>query len=702
MGEVYLATDPLLNRNVAIKVLPASTNADDEAQRRMLREARMVATIDHPNVCTIYEIGADDDRPYIVMQYIQGETLSERMRRGRLELKETVDIARQITSALAEAHSRGIVHRDIKPGNIMITSAGIVKVLDFGLAKSFGEEAGETEMVSREGMVAGTTAYMSPEQLHAEPLDGRSDIFSLGVVLYEIASGARPFDRPTVAATITAILTEDPPPLDGPLQPVIARALAKPLSRRFPTAAALHAALTLVGEGRPRKQSPRRRRLASPRSIAILPFVSRSHDESFQYIEEGLRDRIIARLSHVPELRVIRYRGEVTEQLGVQAAVSGTISVSESSLALQLEMKDAQNTTVWRRSFEKGGRDIETLAAEVATHIAGSEKRRPKKESDVDPAAEKLYLRGRFHWNKRHPEAMRQAIACFQEAVERDPMYANAYAGLADTYLMLGFLQALPPRTVIPKAKASALRAIELDPTLAEPHASVGYMAGIFDWQWEAAAAELLEAMTLNPNYAWAPHWYGLLAAARSLEEAMEYVTRARDLDPLSPIITTAVGIPLHMHRRYREAVHMYSQVVESEAAFAPAYYYLGMSYEQLGEYEEAIKNLSRAADIGGRGALFVGALGHCYGASGRHDLAKQLLQELEERSKDRYVSPYNAMLIHLGLGDIEAALIWLDRALEERTGWLWMTPVEPRFDTLRSDPRFQQMVARYGLRSEP
>ncbi|MGZ8811406.1 MAG: serine/threonine-protein kinase, partial [Thermoanaerobaculia bacterium] len=325
MGEVYLATDTRLNRNVAIKVLPASSAADDEAQRRMLREARMVATIDHPNVCTIYDIGEDAQRPYIVMQYIQGETLSERMRRGRLDLAETIGIARQITLALAEAHSRGVVHRDIKPGNIMISSAGVVKVLDFGLAKSFAQESSATElMISTPGLIAGTTSYMSPEQLRAEALDGRSDIFSLGVVLYEIASGARPFDRPTVAATITAILTEDPPPLDTPLQPVIARALAKLLPRRFPSAAALHEALTALAEGR-RPIASRKQKKSKIESIAVLPLVSESVDASLDYVEEGLLDRIVARLSHVPKLKVIRYRGEVPSQLGVQAVISGRV-----------------------------------------------------------------------------------------------------------------------------------------------------------------------------------------------------------------------------------------------------------------------------------------------------------------------------------------------------------------------------------------
>jgi tetratricopeptide (TPR) repeat protein len=260
---------------------------------------------------------------------------------------------------------------------------------------------------------------------------------------------------------------------------------------------------------------------------------------------------------------------------------------------------------------------------------APRKRRQVKPKLKRDPEAEKVYLRGRVHWNKRHPDAMRQAIACFQEAVERDPLYANAYAGLADAYVLLGFLQALPPSDIVPKAKASALRAIELDPDLAEPHASLGYVAGMFEWDWPTADRELNEAMRINPNYPWAPHWYGLLLVPRvPLEESMKYVRRAQKLDPLSPIINTAVGIPLHFHRQYEDAVRVYSNVRDSEPSFAPVHYYLAMSYEQMGNFGEATRNLERACEIAGRGAVFVGALGHCYGRSGRHDDARALLRD--------------------------------------------------------------------------
>jgi tetratricopeptide (TPR) repeat protein len=590
MGEVYLGTDTRLNRRVAIKVLPPERDEDDDAQHRLLREARIVASIDHPNVCTIYEVGRDGDCSYIVMQYVEGMTLLERMRSGRIPLAETLDIASQITAALDEAHRHGIVHSDIKPGNVMIGPIGVVKVLDFGVAKrrATANDASRTT-VATVAIAAGTVPYMSPEQLRSETLDGRSDLFSLGVMLYEIVTGMRPFDRATGTATIAAILSDEPAPVDSPLASVIARALEKTTARRYPSAAVMQDALHAVRDGVTSASSP---------------------------------------------------------------------------------MKDARPQHVASRT--------------------------------VDAEAEKLYLRGRAHWNKRHPAEIRQAIACFQQAVEREPFYANAYAGLADAYVMLGFLQALPPRDVIPKGKAAALRAITLAPDLGEPHACLGYIAGLFDWDWPLASRQLFEAMRLNPVYPWAPHWYGVLTAPRSFDEAVRYLERARDLDPLSPILNLAIGLPYHQHRRYHEAIRIYSGVIESELAFAPAFYYTGLSYEQLGDYAQAIANLRRAVEIGGRSALFVGALGHCLGVSGDRAAAGEVLEELLQRSTDGYVSPYNVMLVHLGLGAHDAALAWLARACDERNGLLWASCVEPRFDALRGEPRFHDMLHRHGLRSAP
>jgi eukaryotic-like serine/threonine-protein kinase len=710
MGEVYLANDKRLNRQVAIKVLP-KTGAGEDAQRRMLREARMVATIDHPNVCTIYEIGERDDRPCIVMQYVQGETLSDRILRASLSLEDAVAIARQVAAALSVAHAAGIVHRDIKPGNIMITPSGLVKVLDFGLAKTYddADESASTEMmISTPGLVAGTIPYMSPEQLRAEPLDGRSDIFSLGTVMYEMVTGHRPFERSTAAATISAIMNDDPPSLpeeSSPLQRVINKALAKPLAKRFVNAEELELAL---------EKLPKRRRKSSRiDSIAVVPLDAKITDESIAYVGEGLNDRIIARLSQIPRLRVIRYRDNAAPKPGSHAVLRGNVTASPSSLRLHLDLSaPGSSNPIWSGDFERSGREIEAVAVEVAEQISNSvrprsatrvtSRRRKSQPLPVDPVAEKLYLRGRVQWNKRHVEGVRQAIASFQEAVETDPTYANAWAGLADAYLMLAFLQALPSREALPKAKAAAQRTIELDPTLAEPHASLGYAASFLEWDAPVARREFEEAMRINPNYSWAPHWYGLfLAPNGTLDESLHYLELARELDPLSPIVTTGLGIPYHLHRRFEEAARIFSGVLESEPRFAPAHFYLGQTLERLGRFETAIEHLETGRAIAGEIATFGGSMIHCYAVSGAREKALSMLAELEQRRKERYVSTYHFMLAHLGLGNLDKAIDAFRAAVDERAPWLYWTPRDPRLDPLRGNPQFDAIAEANGLKGE-
>src|SRR5438132_3680655 len=593
MGEVYLADDKRLARKVAVKVLPADLTRDDEAKRRLLREARSVAALDHPNVCTVYEVDEQDGRLYIVMQYVEGETLADRLSRERMPLNACIDVAMEIASALQEAHSHGVVHRDIKPANVMINVRGQVKVLDFGLAKSAAtiEQSATDLLVSKAGTISGTAPYMSPEQIRGSTVDGRSDIFSLGIVLYEIAAGARPFDRPSAVGTITAILFDPPPPLTReefkPLQAVIETCLAKNPNDRYQTAADLRGELQALREGRATTAEAR----------------------------TGVRE---ARLA-------------------------------------------------------------------------------PKHA--VDPEAEQLVIKGRVQWNKRHPEAVKQGIDLFQQAIERDPAYPDAYAGLADCYLMLAFLQVVPPTDVLSRIKAAATRAIQLEPGLAQPHATLGYAAGLFEWNWPEAARELKEAIRLDSNYPWAPHWYGLLLTGRGeFEEAIAHMQRAKELDSLSPIISVARGIPPHYGRRYKEALTLYHAVIETEAAFAPAHYYIGLTYEQLGEYDQALHHFERSMAISGRISFFFASLVHCTAVSGKHDEARRLQEELHGQRAHRYVSPLNFALVHFGLGEHDEGLRDLELAFTERSAQLYLLAVEPRFDAVRGDPRFRALAEHPGL----
>jgi len=749
MGEVYLASDDKLGRRVAIKILPEAASTDPEARLRMMREARAVAALDHPNVHTIYEVGEHEGRPYLVMQFIEGETLFDRIQQARLSPTECLDIAIQVTSALDEAHSHGIIHRDVKPMNIMITPRGQVKVLDFGLAKftaSDPQQATADQLESQAGIVAGTAPYMSPEQLRGHPLDARSDIFSFGVVLYEMVTGQLPFARPSTLSTVTAILFEEPPPIQEPgfhgFVPIIKRALAKEPSRRYATAGMLLDALNAL-KSRPRSApvradvaiAPTERRavrLHEPRarvktpsrsgridSIAVLPSMSGHFDASLEYLVYGLSEGIVNALAHVRKLRVIapgtaaQYAGtdsdprDAGHELNVAAIVTIRARIAGDVLHADVELVSTSDASVlWSSQYTRPMREIAALAEAIADDIAervrgsGTAPRRPvRKKHVIDAEAEQLHLKGRFQWIKRHPEAVKQAMTLFQQAVERDPTFALPYAGLADCFVMLGFMQALPPRDILPKVKAATKRAIELDPLLADPHATLGYAAGLFDYDIETAQRELEEAMRLNGNYPWAPHWLGILLCSRGqVRRSLELIELSKDLDPLSPIINVGAGIPLHVAQRYDDAVSCYRAVLETDPSLAPGHYYLSMTLEARGDYDDAIRAVERAIEIAGPAPLFLGALAHVHASAGHTEQAKAVIEQLGAIAKQRYVSPYPLAVAHMGAGQIDEALAAIERSLEERNAWMCFVPIDTRFDAIRDDPRYVELLTRYGL----
>ena len=742
MGEVYLADDIRLGRRVAIKILPESVGRDPDAKRRMLREARAVAALDHPNVCTIYEVGDLDARPYIVMQFVEGETLCDRLRDSRLTLTECLEIGTGITAALDEAHSHGVIHRDIKPMNIMLTPRGGVKVLDFGLAKFSDATEGHTEALkSHTGIVTGTAPYMSPEQLRAAPLDARTDIFSLGVVLYEMVTGRRPFERDSTVATITAILFEEPAPIDddgfAPLVPIIKQAMAKDPARRFATSRLLLEALESVRtRTKPRAKRHRTAEIEKTEalstsvvapakarfdSLSVLPFVTGTLDPALEYLVYGLSEGIANSLSHVRKLRVVapgsaaaRYAGgeidaqEIGRELNVGAVVGVKARIEADMLHADVTLVSSNDgSQLWAAKYSRPIREIaalsEGIADDVIEHIrirgASGTRRAVKKKRAIDPEAQQLFLKGRFQWIKRHPEALKQAIACFQNAVELDPQFAMPYVGLADSFVMLGFVQALPPRDILPKVKAAARRAVELDPTLADPHATLGYAAGLFEWEWETAQRELEEAMHLNPNYPWAPHWLGVLMCGRGMtRRAHELIDLSKTLDPLSPIINVGAGIPLHVAGKYDEAVATYREVLETNPTLAPGHYYLGMSLEARGDYEEAIEQINRALEIAGPAGLYLGGLAHVLSTAGRRDEALKIVEQLRALSKQRYISPYCFALAYSGLRQLDEAFASLTEALAEHNAWMWFVPIDHRFDPMREDARFAPLMEKHGL----
>jgi serine/threonine protein kinase/tetratricopeptide (TPR) repeat protein len=800
MGEVYLAEDTKLDRRVAIKLLPPESTADEQAKKRLVREAKAAAKLDHPHICSIYEVGEEDGRSFIVMQYIEGETLASRMRSKSLELGECLGIAAQLADALAEAHSHEIIHRDIKPANIMLTARHQAKVMDFGLAKavrdtSLTESEGVTEsLLTEPGAIIGTVPYMSPEQVRGESLDARSDIFSFGAVLYEMITGHQPFAAESAAMTISAIVTREPAPLarfsrDVPseLERIVSKALRKDREQRYQTARDLLIDLEslrrhLEFEAQlERSKPPELRSTASvvpepitvktitkptahltskigslrsamklrpkgvltsaavlilavtaaayfyfaghPKttinSIAVLPFVNVGADPNTEYLSDGITDSLINSLSQLPRLKVMsrnsvfRYKGQEADaqaagkQLGVRAVLTGRVTQRGDSLSIIAELVDARdNSHLWGEQYNRKLADLLAVQEEIAKEISeklrlkltGEEEKQLIKRYTNNTEAYQLYLKGRFYWNKRTTEGYKKAIEYFEQAIENDPSYALAYDGLADTYTMLGRFGVSPPKEVMAKAKAAAVKALEIDDQLAEAHASLAEVKWKYDWDFQGGEKEIERAIALNPNYAIAHFWNALyLAEVGRHGEAMASIRRAQELDPLSLIISGDTGMILYLARRYDEAIEQCRRTLEMDQNFFRARLWLGRAYEQKGMYEEAIAEFLKARQLDDN-PITLAWIGHAYAASGKRSDALKVLDQLKQLSKQVYVDSYNVAAIHAALEEKDQAFELLEKAYVERSSWLSRLKVDPILDGLRSDPRFMDQMRRIGL----
>ena len=785
MGEVYLADDARLDRKVAIKVLRTEVG-DEQAKERLIREARAVAKLDHANICSIYEIGEDNDRSFIVMQYIEGETLASRIQRKPIELIESLDIIVQVSEALAEAHSRGIIHLDIKPQNIMITAKGQAKVMDFGLAKVIREQAladsqTQTELLLTDpGVLHGTVPYMSPEQLRGEAADARSDIFSFGAMLYEMITGRQPFTAESAAATISAILTSEPPPLaryasnvPEELQRIVRKCLEKDRGRRYQTmsdsgidldncrrehqvaritasqAERLTAAETIatsVSEiTRPRFLSRRAfvywavpalavilaltyvlffRRSAttarSPeiRSLAVLPLKNLSSDQAEEYFADGMTEALITELSRIGALRVISrtsamgYKNtdkrmiQIAQELNVDGVIEGSIMRDGDRVRISVQLiHGPTDNHLWAENYVRELRGIlglqsdvaRAIASQVRVELSAQETARLSEMPKVDPEAHDAYLRGRFYWNEGAREDIERARGYFEQALKKDPRYAPAYAGLADYYSVLPFYTNARPDDVFPRAKEAVAKALELDGSLAEAHGTLAYILTYYDWDWAAAEQEFKQSLALNPNDATQRHRYSryLVSLGRS-EEALKEIERARLLDPLDLVIKANVGVIHYFARQYDQAIEELQNVMRDNPDFATAKWGLALAYEQKGNYQQALPVMEKASTRRSPNAL--ASLGHLCGVMGRKQQAKAILVELRTRAREENISGYQLALVHIGLGETEEALGALQRAYQERSTLLTYLKMDPRFDPLRNDPGFRDLLKRIGL----
>lgn len=733
MGEVYLARDTKLERTVALKVLSPEVAHDNRQMGRFVLEAKAASALSHPNVAHIYEIDEANGVSFIAMEYIEGQALDKMIGGQPLNTSEAVDIAAQVADALDEAHSKKIVHRDIKPSNIVITPRGRVKVLDFGLAKV--DEPWEpssdiaTQVKTNPGVVMGTVPYMSPEQAQGKEVDNRTDIWSLGVVMYQMMTGRLPFASANVHEMFDRINHAQPKAIshyndDVPaeLERIIRKCLEKERRRRYQSAGELLVDLQNLkrdDDAGVSRQTPRRRARRAISSLAVLPLVNVGADPNADYLSDGITESIIDSLSQLPRLRVMarstvfRYKGreadpqEVGRELDVQAVLAGRVQHQSGRLIIKVELVDVSDgSRLWGEQYNRTPSDIFEVQEEIAREISkglrlklsGEQKQRLAKRYTDNAGAYTLYLKGLYQNAKWTGEGWRKAVEYFNRAIEADPSYALAHAGLASSYVKLGLFGAMPQREAYPRAKAAALAALRLDEMLAEAHAALGFVKMIDEWDWPGTEGEYKRAIELNSNYADVHKLYGyhLIHMCR-FDEAIQQMQRAVELDPLSLEFMTSLGDAYYYARNYEQAADQLWKAIEMESSYGEAHLFLARTREQQGRYEEAIAGFREAQELTGDVPATSG-LGRAYALSGRTKEAREVLDELKRLSGQRYVDPTYLALVHLGLGEHEEAFVLLEQAYADHSAWMVHLKAEPMFDAVREDARFTSLLRRVGL----
>jgi eukaryotic-like serine/threonine-protein kinase len=744
MGEVYRAHDSKLGRDVAIKTLPSEFALDPDRVARFNREAKLLASLNHPQICTIHDIDEYAGQHFIAMELLEGQTLKQRMLGQQLKVYEILTLALEVTDGLVAAHAKGIIHRDIKPTNLFITAAGHAKILDFGLAKLVPEglagSAGDTasgmstetagEQLTGAGMAVGTVAYMSPEQALGKELDARTDLFSLGVVLYEMATGRLPFRGDTPAAQFDSLLHQAPtspmhlnPEVPDGLERIINKAIEKDPQVRYQTARDLLADLKRLKRERDSGHAVEAPRVEAPPrlpSLAVLSFTNMSADKENEYFCDGLSEDIINALCNIQDLKVaartsaFAFKGkeidirEVGEKLNVSTVLEGSVRKSGQRLRITAQLINVEDGYhIWSGQFDREMKDIFDIQEEISLTIVDQlklklvkgEREKILKRSTENHEAYDLYLKGRYFWYRRYEKGLQRGLQYFQQAIEKDPDYALPHVGIADTFGILGFFGFMPPHQAFSRAKEAAKKALEIDPEVAEVYASLGYIASVYDWDWPAAESYFLKAIRMKPQYALAHHWYGAyLSLMGRPDEFIREMQKACELEPLEPANPSHLGLALYMARRFDESMEVLRKVMESDPEFWLAYWYYSGNLSAKKMWGERITIAKKVVELTAGSALALSTLGAAYGLAGMKDEAYKILEQLDRLAKDRYVGFLLRAFVWMGLGEKNKALENMEKAYLERESLLASITPSPIVDSLRSEPRFQALLKKMNL----
>jgi serine/threonine protein kinase/tetratricopeptide (TPR) repeat protein len=783
MGEVYLARDIKLGRDIALKILPTEVAADRNRMARFVQEARASSTLNHPNILTIYEIDQVDSVYFISSELVQGETLRDLLKKKRLTTAEILELALQISSALVAAHGAGIIHRDLKPENIMLRDDGLVKVVDFGLAKLIGRTSGvvdteaPTDFRTSPGAVVGTPFYMSPEQIRELDLDARTDIFSFGVVMYEMLAGGLPFKGTASSEVMASIINErevqpisrDSVDIPAELERIVLKALRKNRDERYQSTKEMLVDLKTLKErlhferelersttpGVERATDPARSketdrgvtrkrylgalaaaailvvssiaavylyktRSANPTidSIAVLPFVNASGNSELEYLSDGMTDSLINSLSQLPNLAVkarssvFRYKGvevdpqKLSADLSVRAVLNGRVVQHGDDLTLYLSLVDGTNgNQIWGDQYNRKLSDVVVLQSEIARDVArklqarlsGADENRVARNYTANAEAYQLYLKGRYHARRINRPDLMTAISYYQRAIEIDPSYALAYVGLADAYRSPALEFA--PTEVLPKAKAAALKAIELDDKLADAHAVLGWVNFWFDWDWNSAEAQLKRALELDPRNGEAHSYYAhLLSNLGRHNEALAEAKLGRELDPVNLRVNAVEGQCLVFAGQVDAGVDRLKKTLEFDPNYTLARSFLAAAYVQKQMFAEAADESRATLKLAPTSSTLNALLGYSLARAGKTAEARAVADEMIKASSERYVSGTAIATVFNGLDDRERVFIWLERAFQDHDSRLVFLKVDPKWNNLRSEPRFQSFVKRVGL----